>query len=79
MRHVGMRVVGPMDADASTALIDTPGASELRPTQALLYDEQRSRLERFRPYRLADAGWVGSAAGSVVNLTSPVPAATDLH
>ena len=58
-----------MDPETSHALIDSPRAVSLRPTEALLYDEPRARLERFRPYRASDPDWIASTATSVINLT----------
>jgi hypothetical protein len=61
LRQFAVRVVGPMDEPSSIALIDSPYATTLRPSQALLYDETTSRLMRFRPYATADATWIASA------------------
>jgi hypothetical protein len=77
VRRFALRVVGPMDVASSNALIDSPQASTLRPTEALLYDEGRGRLERLRPYRASDPDWIASTATSVINLAddSGAPAA----
>ncbi len=69
LRRFALRVVGHMDPETSHALIDSPRAVSLRPTEALLYDEPRARLERFRPYRASDPDWIASTATSVINLT----------
>jgi hypothetical protein len=65
VRSFGVRVVGAMDAAASTALIETGAASDLRPNQALLYDEFRSRMVKFRPYAVPKAAWAATAAPNV--------------
>jgi hypothetical protein len=78
VRRFAIRVVGQTDAASSAALIDTPMAAQLRSTQALLYDEATSRLERFRPYGLTEPSWLTSRTGPFVNLTSS-SAATDLR
>ena len=44
------------DAD-SFALLDSPSAATLRDGQALLYDDARGRLVRFRPYALPRDDW----------------------
>jgi hypothetical protein len=78
VRRFAIRVVGQTDPASSAALVDTPIAAELRATQALLYDEVTSRLERFRPYGLTEPAWLKSTTGPFVNLTSS-NAATDLR
>jgi hypothetical protein len=50
-------VVTAMDADESTELVDSPYAATLRPNHALLADEERGRLVKFRPYVLPPRGW----------------------
>ena len=50
MREMEMRVVFSMNANDSSNLIDTPAASQLGMHRALLYDEGRGQLEKFRPY-----------------------------
>ena len=50
-------VVTAMDADESIALVDSPYAATLRPNHALLADEERGRLVKFRPYVLPPRGW----------------------
>jgi hypothetical protein len=52
MREFSSRVVMQMAADDSALLIDSTTASTLGEHQALLYDEDSSRLTRFRPYLL---------------------------
>ena len=53
----GTCVVTAMDADESARLIDSPYASTLRPNHALVADEERGRLVKFRPYVLPPRGW----------------------
>ena len=57
LREFGVRVGASMDDDASITLLDTPDAARLKPHQALLYDEGRGRLVKFRPYGLPAPGW----------------------
>ncbi|MGZ4717447.1 MAG: hypothetical protein ACXWCB_12225 [Acidimicrobiales bacterium] len=57
LREFGVRVGAAMDEDASITLLDTPDASRLKSHQALLYDESRGRLVKFRPYGLPGPGW----------------------
>ena len=57
LREFGVRVGAAMDDDASITLLDTPDATRLKPHQALLYDESRGRLVKFRPYGLPAPGW----------------------
>ena len=58
----GTCAVTQMDAAESTALIDSPYASTLRPNHALLADEQQGRLIKFRPYVLPPRGWTPPTA-----------------
>ena len=57
LREFGVRVGATMDDDSSITLLDTPDALGLKPHQALLYDESRGRLVKFRPYELPAPGW----------------------
>jgi S-DNA-T family DNA segregation ATPase FtsK/SpoIIIE len=57
LREFGIRVGATMDDDASVTLLDTPDAVKLKQHQALLYDECRGRLVKFRPYELPAPGW----------------------
>ena len=57
LREFGVRVGSAMTDDMSVSLLDTPDATRLKPHQALLYDESRGRLVKFRPYGLPAPGW----------------------
>jgi hypothetical protein len=46
-----------MSEDDSVTLLDSPYGSTLRPGHGLLYDEERGRLVKFRPYSLPPEGW----------------------
>jgi hypothetical protein len=53
----GVCVATAIDADASMELLDSPYGSTLGPHHALLADEERARLVKFRPYLLPPTGW----------------------
>ncbi|HVN50160.1 MAG TPA: FtsK/SpoIIIE domain-containing protein [Acidimicrobiales bacterium] len=55
-------MVTAVDAEESMTLIDSPYASTLRPNHALLSDEERGRLVKFRPYLLPPRGWRPAAS-----------------
>jgi DNA segregation ATPase FtsK/SpoIIIE, S-DNA-T family len=57
LREFGVRVAAVMEDEMSVTLLDTPDATRLKPHQALLYDESRGRLVKFRPYGLPAPGW----------------------
>ena len=57
VREFGLRVATMLGDAESEALLDTPAAAHLRPGQAVLYDEDRGRVQTFRPYRLPAPGW----------------------
>lgn len=54
LREFGLRVAFQMGANDSTTLIDSPNAAKLGVHRALLYDEERGVLEKFRPYGTPD-------------------------
>jgi hypothetical protein len=64
LQRCGVRVVGPVDAATSTALVDSTRAAQLRDHQVLLYDEFESRLVRLRPYARADAAWIATSTAA---------------
>jgi DNA segregation ATPase FtsK/SpoIIIE, S-DNA-T family len=53
----GACVATTMDEQDSTTLLDSAYASTLRPRHALLADEERGRLVKFRPYVLPPSDW----------------------
>jgi Cdc6-like AAA superfamily ATPase len=59
MREFELRVLFQMSANDSSTLIDTPLASRLGAHRAYFYSEEHGQVEKFRPYRLASAEWLG--------------------
>ncbi len=57
LSEFGVCVVTAMDEQDSTTLLDSPYASTLRSGHALLADEERGKLVKFRPYVLPPRGW----------------------
>ena len=55
--HFGLRVATALSESDSLALLDSAYGAALRPHHALLADEDRSRLVKFRPYLMPPAGW----------------------
>ncbi len=53
----GLRVATALPAEDSLALLDSAYGASLRPHHALLADEDKSRLVKFRPYLMPPAGW----------------------
>ncbi len=60
LRDVDHRVVFQMNATDSSNLIDTPLASQLGVHRAILYNEGRGTIEKFRPYGLPTDEWMAS-------------------
>ncbi len=58
LRDVDHRVVFQMNATDSSNLIDTPLASRLGVHRAILYNEGRGTIEKFRPYGLPTDEWM---------------------
>ncbi len=56
-RHFGLRVATALPAEDSLALLDSAYGASLRPHHALLADEDKSRLVKFRPYLMPPPGW----------------------
>jgi S-DNA-T family DNA segregation ATPase FtsK/SpoIIIE len=57
-QHCEQRVVFAMNATDSSQLIDSPAASRLGPHRAWLFNGDRGTLEKFRPYRPPEPGWL---------------------
>jgi hypothetical protein len=57
-REFTQRVLFQMSAQDSSTLIDTPAASRLGRSRALFVQEELERPEKFRPFGLADLGWL---------------------
>ncbi len=66
-REFAMRVAFQMSAEDSANLLDSPLASKLGPHRALFYDEEEGRLEKFRPYGLPSAAWLGWVKAQLSN------------
>ncbi len=60
LRDVDYRVVFQMNATDSSNLIDTPLASRLGVHRAILYNEGRGTIEKFRPYGLPTDEWMAT-------------------
>src|SRR5262249_15998379 len=58
MREFEMKVIFQMSANDSSTLIDSPAASRLGVNRALFAHEELSTPEKFRPYSMADQGWL---------------------
>ena len=58
LRDVELRVLFQMNASDSSNLIDSPAAGGLGVHRAILYDEGRGGLEKFRPYGLPSDDWL---------------------
>ena len=64
MREFAQRVLFQMSPTDSSTLMDSPAASRLGRTRALLLQEEQERPEKFRPYGLPDPAWLeGVIAG----------------
>ncbi len=72
LRDVDHRVVFQMNATDSSNLIDTPLASQLGVHRAILYNEGRGTIEKFRPYGLPTDEWMAAVRAQ---LTPGNPAA----
>lgn len=59
-QEFGLRVATRMSEADSMRLIDTQRAASLTGAQALLYDENRANIEKFRGYRLPSLTWLRS-------------------
>ena len=57
------RVLFAMNATDSSQLIDSPAASRLGPHRAWLFNGDRGTLEKFRPYRPPEPGWLKERVG----------------
>ncbi|MHC4903930.1 MAG: hypothetical protein ACYTGD_20040, partial [Planctomycetota bacterium] len=58
LREFDNRVLFQMSAPDSTTLIDSTAASKLGLHRALLFNEERGTLEKFRPYALPPEPWL---------------------
>ena len=55
-----MRILFQMNATDSSNLIDTPLASRLGVHRAILYNEGRGTIEKFRPYGVPTDEWMAA-------------------
>jgi len=53
-------------------VIDSLVAGKLGENRALFYSEEENRIEKFRPYGLPDAEWVGEVTAKFQNRPKPV-------
>ena len=60
MREFALRIVFQMSATDSTHVIDSPVAQSLGRGRALLYDDETSNVEKFRPYARPSREWIAS-------------------
>jgi hypothetical protein len=58
LREFDNRVLFQMSAPDSTTMIDSTAASKLGLHRALLFNEERGTLEKFRPYALPPESWL---------------------
>jgi hypothetical protein len=61
LREFDLRVAFQMGAEDSASFIESPAASRLGPHRAILYSEEMSIVEKFRPYGLPDPDWLAFA------------------
>ncbi len=59
LREFGMRVLFQMSPNDSGHMLDSPHASKLGQHRALFHSEEQNRLEKFRPYGIPPAEWLG--------------------
>ena len=59
LREFEMRVLFQMSPTDSGHMLDAPHASKLGPHRALFPSEEQNRLEKFRPYGIPTAEWLG--------------------
>ena len=62
MREFDNRVLFQMSANDSSNLIDSPAGNKLGAYRALVYSEEQGVTEKFRPYALPSARWLGHVA-----------------
>ena len=72
LREFELRVLFQMSANDSSTIIDSPVAGKLGENRALFYSEEENRIEKFRPYGLPDAEWIGEVTAKFQNRPKPV-------
>ena len=70
LREYGLRVLFQMNANDSSALIDSPAASRLGRNRALFVTEETAQPEKFRPYGLPTAAWLATVKERLGSRTS---------
>jgi hypothetical protein len=55
-----------MSATDSSNLIDSPAGNKLGVNRALAYSEEQGSMEKFRPYALPNAKWLGEVKDKLV-------------
>ncbi|MBX7106682.1 MAG: hypothetical protein K1X57_21585, partial [Gemmataceae bacterium] len=65
LREFEMKGLFQMGANDSSTLIDSPAAARLGVNRALFAHEELSAPEKFRPYSLPEADWLGTVAQSL--------------
>jgi S-DNA-T family DNA segregation ATPase FtsK/SpoIIIE len=63
MREFEMRILFQMNANDSSALMDSPVAARLGAKRAFFYTEDQGKTEKFRPYGLLDSVWLREFKG----------------
>jgi len=58
VREFALRVVGPMAAEDSLAFVETEQADQLRPNEALFFDQEWAKLVKLRPYAMPTIDWL---------------------
>ena len=71
LREFEMRALFQMSANDSGHLLDAPWASKLGPLRALFASEEQNRLEKFRPYGVADDAWLRDVAARLRDRNRP--------
>ena len=67
LREFDSRVLFQMSTADSSNLIDSPLANQLGLHRALLYDEDRGGIEKFRPYATVGSDWLESVKSQIAN------------
>ena len=73
LREFEMRVLFQMNANDSSALIDSPVASRLGENRALFASEEQGILEKFRPYKIPADEWLATVRDRLRSRPAPQP------
>ena len=66
MRELDNRILFQMSATDSSNLIDSPAGNKLGSNRALAYSEEQGSMEKFRPYALPSAEWLGEVKEKLI-------------